>query len=75
MWNTAYSSCSNVLPRLQTRVEEYLTKELPELSWVFLDRTVPELIVEHVQEVFKSCLVDKITLLIRDEVVAALAPK
>lgn len=64
-----------MLPHLQTWMEENITKQVPELAQVFLDQTVPALVARHVEDMFRLLMVDKITLLVCDELAGALVPK
>lgn len=41
-----------VLRRLKFWLEDYFTRELPELAQVSLDRAVPELVLQHIEDVF-----------------------
>ena len=62
-----------LLPRLQTWVEQCLSEELPQVAQVCLDRTVPRLVAERADTPLQAPLDEKVSPLVRDEVMAALA--
>ena len=62
-----------IQPRMQARVEEFLTTELPQVACVYLDRTVPTLVDEHVRSAIPPLLDELLPTLVRREVVIALA--
>ena len=62
-----------IQPPMQAWVEAFLTKEPPQVACVCLDRTVPALLDEHVHSAIPSLLDELLPILVRREVVTALA--
>ena len=62
-----------IQPRMQAWVEEFFTTELPHVSRVYFDRTVPALVDEHMRSTIPLLLDELLPTLVRREVVTGLA--
>ena len=55
-----------LIPRLQTRSQEFLATELPQVVHICLDRSVQRLVEKHANTALRALLDEKIALLVRD---------